>query len=260
MNLHIVLCTLFSVSLVAQDVFVPLRESNGNLKMSAEINGFDMEFTFDPGAYSVTLSPDKASYLFKNGFLNKTNIVGKTWNVLADGSVRMGTVIRIESIVIGGLYLYDVQATIMDGRNTSNLFGLSALKKVASYAVNNVTNRLEITPFPDADYAGECVAGNCDSGEGKFVFFDGAYYEGAFLNGKYHGKGKFVWTDGDVFTGTYLNGLWSGKGEFIHSDGTITRGSYVNGEKNGIFIVRNPDGTEVKKTYKYGVLISSEMQ
>ncbi|MCE2790110.1 MAG: retroviral-like aspartic protease family protein [Saprospiraceae bacterium] len=260
MNLHIVLCTLCSVSLVAQDIFIPLKESYGNLKMPAEINGFEMEFIFDPGAYNVILSPEKASFLFKNGYLSKANIGGTTWSRIADGSIRKGTTITIDNIVIGGLILYDVTAIILDGKNTSNLFGLSALKKVARYSVNNITTMLEITPFPDADYAGECVVGNCETGQGKYVYFDGAYYEGAFLNGSFHGNGRFVWTDGDVFTCTYEQGVCSGKSEFIQNDGTITRGTYVNDLKEGIFTIHYLNGKEIKELYKNGELVCTEMQ
>lgn len=260
MNLHIVLCTLYGVSLVAQDIFIPLKDSYGNLNMPAEINGFEMEFIFDPGAYNVILSPEKASFLFKNGYLNKANIGRTTWSRMADGSIRKGTTITIDDIVIGGLILYDVTAIILDGKNTSNLFGLSALKKVARYSVNNVTSMLEITPFPDAEYAGECVVGNCKIGQGKFVFFDGSYYEGSFLNGEFHGNGKYVWADGSVFQGTYQNGLYHGNGKFIHSDGTITRGSYVNDLKEGIFIIHYLNGKERKETYKNGELVCTEMQ
>ncbi|HNI11243.1 MAG TPA: hypothetical protein PLL93_08870, partial [bacterium] len=41
-----------------------------------------------------------------------------------------------------------------------------------------------------------CVSGNCENGEGTYVWSSGTTYAGEWKNGKQHGKGKTIWSDG----------------------------------------------------------------
>ena len=256
MKILVILFAVLSLNLSAQIVYVPLEEKQGTYNLVAEINGFPVEFTFDPGAYITVINPSIASFLFKNGYLSNDNIIGTTKGSLADGSIKSGTKILIDRIVVGGLLLTDVEATILDGKNTSMLFGQSALKKVASYSVNNENLTLELTPFFNSDFKGECTEGDCENGFGKFVFFDGSYYEGEFVNDDYNGKGLFFWSDGDKFTGIFKDGLRDGKGEIFLKDGTKIEGNWVAGLKEGLFLSRFPNGKIFKEYYKNNDLIT----
>ena len=50
---------------------------------------------------------------------------------------------------------------------------------------------------------------------------NGCYYEGGFLDNKFHGKGVYHWTDGDEYEGTWKDGEQHGVGIFRSADGAI---------------------------------------
>ncbi|MDR3078502.1 MAG: hypothetical protein LBU15_00485 [Rickettsiales bacterium] len=58
-------------------------------------------------------------------------------------------------------------------------------------------------------YEGECVYRDSKliaHGKGKFIFVDGASYEGDFRDGKFDGQGKFVYAEGEKQLGTWKCG------------------------------------------------------
>ena len=58
--------------------------------------------------------------------------------------------------------------------------------------------------FPYGSYKGG-IRNNKPHGKGVFNYFDGAYYVGNFINGKYDGSGKLIWPENNVmnFDGGY---------------------------------------------------------
>ena len=59
-------------------------------------------------------------------------------------------------------------------------------------------------------------------------------YEGDFVNGKSEGHGKYIYEDGEYYIGQYLNGLKHGKGIVYYKNGTIKyEGDFVNGKSEG---------------------------
>lgn len=51
-----------------------------------------------------------------------------------------------------------------------------------------------------------CLSGNCENGEGVYLWPSGNRYEGAWKNGKEHGSGVLTLFDGGVFDLEYKNG------------------------------------------------------
>ena len=82
--------------------------------------------------------------MLKNGYLKRSNIRGKQNYQTANGSISTGTVITIEKIVIGGVPLYNVEATIIDNDNAPLLFGQSALSKLGKIQINYKQTNLTI--------------------------------------------------------------------------------------------------------------------
>lgn len=70
--------------------------------------------------------------------------------------------------------------------------------------------------------------GDTENGFGKKTFWSGAYYEGNFKNGKYHGKG-----------------IWYNPG-----NGYYYEGDWVNGKSHGQGIARMPNGEVLIGTWK----------
>lgn len=78
-----------------------------------------------------------------------------------------------------------------------------------------------------------CVSGNCENGEGTYIWSSGTTYTGEWKNGKQHGKGKTTWSDGEWYEGGYNMGERTGWGEFRWKDKTWYRGRFLNGRMNG---------------------------
>ncbi len=56
-------------------------------------------------------------------------------------------------------------------------------------------------------------------------------YDGDFVNGKKEGKGKYVWEDGEYYIGQWLNNQKHGKGIEYLKDGNIKYdGYFASGE------------------------------
>ena len=111
------------------------------------------------------------------------------------------------------------------------------------------------------------------TGYKKQSFSDGSYYEGDFVNGKFHGKGKYTWADGNVYVGDWVEdcrhgkgtlrwkdgdvyvGDWvknarTGKGKYTYADGDCYEGYFVNGEANGYGKYTYADGAVYEGEFK----------
>ena len=49
-----------------------------------------------------------------------------------------------------------------------------------------------------------CISGDCENGQGTYIFDDGIKYEGDFKNGNLTGKGTIYWPNGNTYTGELL--------------------------------------------------------
>lgn len=102
--LIIILC--FSNALMGQEYIQMTRES-GIYTIPCEVNGHKLRFIFDTGAADVHLSYAEASYMFKNGYLSKHDIVGTKKYVMADGTKVENTTIILKTLKIGSIVLKD---------------------------------------------------------------------------------------------------------------------------------------------------------
>lgn len=94
-----------------------------------------------------------------------------------------------------------------------------------------------------------CISGDCESGEGVFVFREGsAKYTGTFLDGKPHGNGTCTYASGERYVGEWNNGAFFGHGVLYHRDGTIVEGYWREGDYVGK--ERPADYAEVPATEK----------
>ncbi len=78
-----------------------------------------------------------------------------------------------------------------------------------------------------------CVEGNCQNGDGIYVYRDNTRYEGAFVNSVAHGKGICYYSDGDMYVGEWSNHNFDGFGTMYISDGTVLEGHWRAGEYVG---------------------------
>lgn len=75
-----------------------------------------------------------------------------------------------------------------------------------------------------------CIEGNCQNGEGIYVYRDNTRYEGAFQNSVAHGQGICYYSDGDMYVGEWKNHNFDGFGTMYINDGTELKGFWRAGE------------------------------
>ncbi len=76
----------------------------------------------------------------------------------------------------------------------------------------------------------QCVSGDCDNGEGTYVYKDGTKYIGAFKSGKAHGTGTCYYSNGDKYTGQWAGHDFNGKGTLKKKSGKVLAGVWQRGK------------------------------
>lgn len=90
------------------------------------------------------------------------------------------------------------------------------------------------------------------TGYKKQSFSDGSYYEGDFVNGKFHGKGKYTWANGTYYEGDFANGDFNGYGKRTYDDGAVYEGEFENDMRHGKGKLTYADGETYEGEYKEG--------
>jgi len=117
-------------------------------------------------------------------------------------------------------------------------------------------------------FAGECIKGDCNNGNGTFTWPsgqkyagewknnnrhgygiqthpNGAKYVGGWKNDTMHGQGTFTWANGAKYVGEYKDGEEHGQGTRIDADGDKYVGEFKNGKKHGQGTLTFTDGVVV---------------
>lgn len=75
-----------------------------------------------------------------------------------------------------------------------------------------------------------CVSGDCQNGQGTFVFSGGAIYSGEFKNGEIFGEGICYYPDGSRYQGGWVNRYPDGNGVQTWPDGRTRIGRWRQGQ------------------------------
>lgn len=129
-------------SLSSGKVVIEMVKENGVYKIPVLINGSKMDFIFDTGAGLISISNIEASFLFKQGTLSESDVIGKADFYDANGDVSVGTIIQLKEVSIGGRKIYDVEASVVDNSVAPLLLGQSALEKFGKFSVDYSNNTL----------------------------------------------------------------------------------------------------------------------
>lgn len=70
----------------------------------------------------------------------------------------------------------------------------------------------------------QCTAGDCDNGQGTYVYQNGSKYVGDFKNKKAHGYGELFYSDGRTYVGEWVAHKFEGKGVYTTKEGKIYQG------------------------------------
>jgi aspartyl protease family protein len=124
---------------------IKMKHENGIYKLPVQLNGvLTIDFIFDSGASDVTISPDVFLTLYRSGTITENDFIGTQTYSFADGSRAKSNVFNIKTLVLGGIEINNVRASISSSIEAPLLLGQSALKKLTNYRVDNITSDLVI--------------------------------------------------------------------------------------------------------------------
>ena len=126
-------------------VEIPFTKAGGVTKVDCTINNLPLNFIFDTGASDVTISQVEANFMYKNGYLDARDIVGKKTYQVATGAIAVGTTIILKEIQFGGLILRDVRASVVETQNAPLLLGQTVLQRLGKIEIDNTQRLLKIT-------------------------------------------------------------------------------------------------------------------
>ncbi|MCB1173797.1 MAG: hypothetical protein KDK39_09540 [Leptospiraceae bacterium] len=94
--------------------------------------------------------------------------------------------------------------------------------------------------------AGEsgCIVGDCNNGDGTYVWEDGSKYVGQWKEGQRSGNGTYLWASGDKYAGEFVNGDCEGNGVYTWKNGAHYEGQWKAGKMNGAGRFVWPSGSE----------------
>lgn len=124
---------------------VQMSYNQGVYEVPITINGTPMNFIFDTGASSISISATEAMFLYKQGTITDEDILGSIFFQDATGTVSEGTQIILKSVKIGTREIYNVKASVVHNLEAPLLLGQSALGEFGKLTIdyNNKTISFE---------------------------------------------------------------------------------------------------------------------
>ncbi len=124
-------------------VKIPLKKRNGVLYIPLKIGGKDFSYVVDSGASDISLEESTEKYLIELGIIRPSDYLKDQSYQLADGSVITSRRVKINSIRIVDVTVYDVIASIVNDGDPL-LLGQSFLQQFSYWQINNQSQVLEI--------------------------------------------------------------------------------------------------------------------
>lgn len=127
-------------------VEIPFKPVEGVTEVACSINDLLLNFIFDTGASTVSLSLVEAIFMMKNGYLKKGDVVGSGNFYDANGDISEGTIVNLRQIDFGGLRLDNVKASVVRNQKAPLLLGQSVLGRLGKIEIDNQNKVLRIIP------------------------------------------------------------------------------------------------------------------
>lgn len=115
---------------------------NGVRYVWIEVNGIRLRFIFDTGASSICISPAEATVLYRQGTLQKEDILNTEYFQDATGRISEGTKVNLREVKIGNMILENVEAIVVDNVNAPLLLGQTVLERFGSIEIDNLNGEI----------------------------------------------------------------------------------------------------------------------
>lgn len=122
---------------------VSMRKEGGVYLVPITVNGLNLDFIFDTGASSISLSSAEAMVMLRQGQITRDDIIGQQQFQNATGGVSVGTIVLLRTVQIGDITLENVEASIVDNIQAPLLLGQTALAKFGKVTIDYNHNTIE---------------------------------------------------------------------------------------------------------------------
>jgi aspartyl protease family protein len=122
---------------------VNMRKEGGVYLVPITVNGLNLDFIFDTGASSISLSSAEAMVMLRQGQITQEDIIGQQQFQDATGGVSVGTIVLLRTVQIGDITLENVEASIVDNIQAPLLLGQTALAKFGKVTIDYNHNTIE---------------------------------------------------------------------------------------------------------------------
>ena len=129
-------------------VRIPYQESHGVKTIPVIVNNsIKSDMIYDTGASDVCIALPEALYMYQQGKLLDTDIIGGTNYRTASGHLHEGLEINLRELQIGegeeSITIYNVKATVVQSMEAPLLLGQSALEQFSSVRQNTDDGYIE---------------------------------------------------------------------------------------------------------------------
>lgn len=121
---------------------VKMTKKGGVYEIPISINGYPMDFIFDTGASSISISEAEVIFLYKQGRIIEDDIKGSIDFMDATGNISQGTLINLREVKIGNRQLNNVEASVVHNLEAPLLLGQSALSQFGKLTVDYKNNEI----------------------------------------------------------------------------------------------------------------------
>lgn len=122
---------------------VAMKKDGGVYLVPITVNGLNLDFIFDTGASSISLSAAEATVMARQGMITEEDIVGQAEFFDATGAISVGTIVLLRTVQIGDIVLHNVEASVVDNIQAPLLLGQTALAKFGKVTIDYDHNTIE---------------------------------------------------------------------------------------------------------------------
>ena len=128
-----------------EEVEMPFTKEGTLYKVKCSVNELPLSFIFDTGASDVSMSMVEATFMMKNGYLSKKDVIGSANFLDANGNINAGTVINLRKVDLGGVTIGNVRASVVQNQKAPLLLGQTVLNRAGKIEIDNDKRVMRIT-------------------------------------------------------------------------------------------------------------------